>query len=102
MAEAGIRVCERRHSTGVPATFVFTSRDHSPALCTFHALTFRPMVRRSLLTAIVVGIVLTAINQGNVILGGDFPAQLWWKIPLTFCVPYAVATFGAMGAARIG
>jgi hypothetical protein len=54
------------------------------------------MLRRSLLTAVVVGTVLVAINQGNVLLDGRFPASLWWKIPLTFAVPFCVATWGAI------
>jgi hypothetical protein len=54
------------------------------------------MLRRSLIVAVIVGTILTAINQGNVILGGDFPASLYWKIPLTYCVPFGVATTGAL------
>jgi hypothetical protein len=62
------------------------------------------LVRRSLIIAIVVGTILTAINQGNVILRGDFPAELVWKIPLTYAVPYCVATTGAIlnGPRRAG
>ncbi len=58
------------------------------------------MLQRSLIIALVVGTILTAINQGNVILGGDFPASLYWKIPLTYCVPFGVATTGALLNAR--
>jgi hypothetical protein len=47
-------------------------------------------------TALVVGTVLTAINQGNVLLNGHFPPELWWKIPLTFSVPYMVSTWAAL------
>jgi hypothetical protein len=54
------------------------------------------LLRRSLLTALVVGTALTAINQGNIILSGHFPATLYWKIPLTYCVPFCVATWGAL------
>jgi hypothetical protein len=61
---------------------------------------YRPLVRRSLLVALVVGTILTAINQGNVILRGDFPDSLYWKIPLTYVVPYCVATTGAILNAR--
>ena len=50
-------------------------------------LTYGPLVRRSLLVALFVGMILTAINQGNVILRGDFPVSLYWKIPLTYAVP---------------
>jgi hypothetical protein len=57
-------------------------------------------VRRSLIVAVIVGTILTAINQGNVILSGDFPPSLYWKIPLTYAVPYCVATTGAILNAR--
>ncbi|TMB71133.1 MAG: hypothetical protein E6J43_00250 [Chloroflexi bacterium] len=60
------------------------------------ALTFGPLVRRSAIVALIVGTILTAINQGNIIIGGDFPASLYWKIPLTYAVPYCVATTGAI------
>jgi hypothetical protein len=59
------------------------------------------MLRRSLLTAAVVGTLIAAINQGNVILGGDFPAELYWKLPLTYCVPFFVATWGALVNTRL-
>ena len=64
--------------------------------CLRCALQFGPMLRRSLAVAIVVGSILTAINQGNIILDGDFPSALYWKIPLTYSVPFCVATTGAL------
>jgi hypothetical protein len=70
-------------------------------LCTRHALAHPPMLRRSLLTALVVGTILVAINQGNVLLDGRFPAALWWKIPLTFAVPFCVATWGGLVNSRL-
>lgn len=69
--------------------------------CLFHALIHRPLVRNALLTALVVGTVLTTINQGNVLAGGHFPAQLFWKIPLTYSVPYCVSTWAALRISRI-
>ena len=69
--------------------------------CLNHALCHRPMLKRSLLTAAVVGTLIAAINQGNVILGGDFPHDLYWKLPLTYCVPFFVATWGALINTRI-
>jgi len=54
------------------------------------------LLRRSLATALVVGTVLTAINQGNLIADGQFSAALYWKIPLTYSVPFCVATWGAL------
>jgi hypothetical protein len=69
--------------------------------CFWHALVHRPMVRRALLTALVVGTILTAINQGDLLAAGDFKQEMLWKIPLTFCVPYSVVTFSSLGTARL-
>ncbi len=52
----------------------------------------------ALKTALVVGTILVAINHGDVILAGAAPVA--WKIALTYCVPYCVATWGAIGAKR--
>jgi len=64
--------------------------------CLRCALTYGPLMRRSFIVALIVGTILTAINQGNIILRGDFPQSLYWKIPLTYAVPYCVATTGAI------
>jgi hypothetical protein len=58
------------------------------------------MLLRSLATAVVVGTVLVAINQGTVILAGDFTPSLYWKIPLTYAVPFCVASWGALVNSR--
>ncbi len=49
---------------------------------------------KSLLTALVVGTILTIINHGDVILAGDWPPFL--KVFLTYCTPYCVTTWGAV------
>jgi hypothetical protein len=54
------------------------------------------LLRRSFLTALFVGSILTGINQGDVLLHGHFPHQLYWKLPLTYSVPFLVATWGAL------
>jgi hypothetical protein len=55
-----------------------------------------------LLTALVVGTILTFINQGNVLISGHPPGELFWKIPLTYCVPISVATtWGALLNTRV-
>ena len=64
--------------------------------CLRCSLTYLPLVRRSLYTALVVGSLLVLINQGNLILAGHATAQLLWKIPLTYAVPFGVATWGAL------
>ena len=50
--------------------------------------------RRSFFAALVVGTVLNLINQGDVLFGAA-PVN-WFKIILTYCVPYAVSTYGAV------
>ena len=49
--------------------------------------------KKAALTALVVGTILTTINHGDTIVGGNMPAV--WKVLLTYCVPYCVTTWGA-------
>lgn len=53
-------------------------------------------LRRSLVTSIVVGTILTTINHGDFILAGDDLNYV--KIGLNYLVPYLVATYGAVSA----
>jgi hypothetical protein len=69
--------------------------------CLRHALLYPRLRRTAFVTALVVGTILTAINQGTVLGGGEFPDELAWKIPLTYCVPYCVATFAALRVAHV-
>ena len=65
------------------------------------AVRYRPLLRRSTLIALVVGSVLVAINQGDALVGGRCDATLIWKIPLTYLVPFVVATWGALINSRV-
>ena len=58
-----------------------------------------PVIRNSLIVGAIVGTVLNMINQGEYITG-DGPIN-WFKLGLTYCVPFCVATYGAFAAARI-
>tara|TARA_B110000046_G_scaffold87238_1_gene95369 strand:- start:229 stop:852 length:624 start_codon:yes stop_codon:yes gene_type:complete len=49
---------------------------------------------KALLTACVVGSILTTINHGDAILDGNYPHPL--KVILTYTVPYCVTTWGAI------
>ena len=71
------------------------------ALCLHCMLMQRTLIRRSILTALVVGTILTGINQGTVLFSDHVPAALAWKVPLTYCVPFCVATFSALLNTRI-
>ena len=67
---------------------------HRPGLA---AIVFeRGIVRRSLILALIVGTILNLINQGDAFMTGA--PLVAWKIALTYCVPYCVATYGAVTA----
>ena len=97
MSEAAATVVPECINGRRPAVFRLGERP----LCLFCAFRYGPMLRRSFYTALVVGTILTAINQGTVIASGDLPGSLAWKIPLTYCVPFCVATWGALINSRI-
>lgn len=57
-------------------------------------------MRRSVVTCLIVGAVLAAINQGDELLRGEFDATMAWQIGLTFLVPFVVATVSGAAALR--
>jgi hypothetical protein len=91
-----MRQCHRcgRYGTG------FTLGDVT--LCLRCALLDRGLLARSVVTSVVVGTLLLAVNQGDLILSGAWPPSFAWKVPLTYAVPFAVSTWGALGNARRG
>ena len=68
--------------------------------CLMCSLLHWPMLKKSLAACVVVGTLLTALNQGDILLAGEWNSSLWWKIPLTYTVPFMVATYGAMSNNR--
>ena len=56
------------------------------------------IARQSFATMLLVGSALNLINQGDALWSGA--AVNWWKLSLTYCVPFGVATFGAYSAYR--
>ena len=85
--------------------FVFRPPGASPTVagtvkCILCGPRHRPMLRRSAIVAVVVGTILTLLNQGDGLFSGNWNNALYWKIPLTYCVPFLVATYGALTAAR--
>jgi len=55
-------------------------------------------VRRSLAVAALIGTLLNVINQGPEMFSGHWP--IWWKLILTYFVPFAVASYGSYAAFR--
>ena len=95
--------CQRcGRSTASSASFTFRPRGAAAGItkCLRCAMRHWPMLRRSLIASAVVGTALTALNQGDAILTGDPAGALAWKIPLTYCVPFLVATYGALANSR--
>ena len=58
------------------------------------------VVRRSAKVGLVVGTLLTLINYGDIIATGRFDPAQWWRIALTYCVPYLVSTYAGVSALR--
>ncbi len=54
-------------------------------------------LRRSTRIALVVGLVLTAVNQGSVILGGDASTLTWVRCAANFMIPFVVSNLGLLG-----
>jgi hypothetical protein len=60
----------------------------------------RRNLRRTVRIAIVVGIILTLINQGSVIAGGHATTATWVRCVLNFIVPFLVSNAGLLSARR--
>lgn len=80
--------------------FVGPTGEREPR-CTRHAIVYPRVRDRALRVALVVGVVLFAINQLDVVLRGELSAVVAAKILLTFAVPYAVSTYSALQVNRL-
>jgi len=56
----------------------------------------REHLRRTIMIAIVVGTILTLINQLDVIVKGDASALTWVKAGLNYLVPFIVSNLGLL------
>jgi hypothetical protein len=53
-------------------------------------------LKRTVATALIVGTILFAINQLNVVLDGDATTLVWVKTGVTYLVPFVVANVGVL------
>jgi hypothetical protein len=60
----------------------------------------REHLRRTLKIALVVGTILTLINQLDIILKGDATTLTWVKAGLNYCVPFIVSNLGLLAGKR--
>jgi hypothetical protein len=57
-------------------------------------------LRRTVRIALVVGTILTLINQLDVIAKGDATTLTWIKAGLNYCVPFIVSNLGLLAGKR--
>lgn len=57
-------------------------------------------VRVSWRVALVVGTLLSALNQGSVILAGDAAWPTWTRVAVNYLVPFVVASIGYLAGCR--
>jgi hypothetical protein len=81
--------------------YQFQSAEGLARKCRPCALRHAPILRRSGVIALIVGTILTAINQGDLILAGHWVPAFIWKLPMTYAVPFIVATLGALGTGKV-
>jgi hypothetical protein len=60
----------------------------------------RRNLSRTIRIALVVGIILTLINQGSVIAAGHETLATWVRCALNFVVPFLVSNAGLLSAHR--
>ncbi len=65
-------------------------------LCLMCAILHRPVLRRATLIALIIGTILTIINQSDVLLMRAVTPLVLLKILLTYVVPYSVSTYSAL------
>lgn len=58
------------------------------------------VMKRAAKIALIVGVILAAINHGDAILSGTITTGTVAKILMTFCVPYCVSTYSSVLAIR--
>jgi hypothetical protein len=60
----------------------------------------REYLRRTIKIALVVGTILTIINQLDVIIKGNADTLTWVKCGLNYCVPFVVSNLGLLAGKR--
>jgi len=80
-------------TTGQPPTWVRWRE--APGVCLYP-----PNLRRTVAVALLVGTILFAINQLDVVLAGRENGATWLKVGLTYLVPFCVSNYGVLIATR--
>lgn len=79
---------------------VTPARTWSTPLEALRIVFLRTTLRKTIPIALVVGTILSLINQAGVIFGGDATAVTWIRVGANFLVPFCVSSAGFLGATR--
>jgi hypothetical protein len=60
----------------------------------------RPSLTRCIPIALLVGTLLSLINQGSVIFGGDATGVTWLRVGMNYVVPFGVSSSGFFASQR--
>ena len=60
----------------------------------------RATLRRTLTIALLVGTILSLVNQGGVLAGGDASLVTWLRVFANYVVPFCVSSAGFLSATR--
>lgn len=58
-------------------------------------------LRTSLPVALVVGTMLSVVNQGALVVAGGATSAVWLKVAFNYAVPFLVSSIGFLGAGRV-
>lgn len=78
--------------------------DTSPTWATWRqaraVLAYPPHLRRTVAIALIVGTILFAINQLDIVVRGDADTAVWIKTAVTYLVPFCVSCAGLLTGTR--
>jgi hypothetical protein len=79
---------------------VAPSRTWSTPLEALRIVFLRATLRKTIRIALVVGTILSLINQAGVIFGGDATVVTWIRVGANYLVPFCVSSAGFLSATR--
>jgi len=94
--QPGVRIANNRAAIQRLKLYQFCDFRRIEPLSEILLYTFsRQVVRRSLTIAMIVGCILSIVNQYDVLAHGPFTSRLWTRLFFNFLVPFAVSSTSA-------
>ncbi|MBA3580852.1 MAG: nitrate/nitrite transporter NrtS [Gammaproteobacteria bacterium] len=72
----------------------------APSISFWYFATLPSVIKRGLIIGLIVGTILNLINQGDIIVVFAWSEVTWWRVALTYCVPYCVSTYSSAMSLR--